>query len=189
MTRTWTVFVAVLLSAAVIPFASQADPPASQPADDDDGAVVVIRGMRTTVYTPPGAANAAKKAGAQPTADEAVIVHRGASGSFMRNTQRLAAEARARDERAAWEEAREANRRLIAELEAQEAARQEAAARPPKKRSRNVAPPSPGAINPATGKFYPNVGGGVIDPQTGQFYPDVGAGYVNPTNGQFVPKN
>ena len=50
-------------------------------------------------------------------------------------------------------------------------------------------PPQPGAINPATGQYYPPTGNGdVINPATGERYLGVPGGYVNPNTGEFMPK-
>ena len=48
---------------------------------------------------------------------------------------------------------------------------------------------SSGAINPQTGMFLPNVGGGVINPETGEYYPSIGDGFVNPITGEYYPSN
>ena len=52
------------------------------------------------------------------TVDEGVVVMRPAGDSFMRESKRLAAEADAREQRAAYEWAQEANRRLAEALDA-----------------------------------------------------------------------
>jgi len=55
-------------------------------------------------------------------------------------------------------------------------------------------PPSPeraetGAINPATGQYYPPTGNGdVINPSTGERYLGVPGGYVNPNTGELMPR-
>lgn len=50
-------------------------------------------------------------------------------------------------------------------------------------------PPQPGAINPATGQYYPPTGNGdVINPATGERYLGIPGGYVNPNTGEFMPK-
>ena len=57
-----------------------------------------------------------------------------------------------------------------------------------------VPPPSPeragtGAINPATGQYYPPAGNGdVINPATGERYLGVPGGYVNPNTGELMPR-
>jgi hypothetical protein len=73
-----------------------------------DASVIVLRGSQAKV----------------PTAREenGVIVMRPAAGSFMRETTRLAAEAEARNERAAREQARETSSRLVSALLAVESA-------------------------------------------------------------------
>jgi hypothetical protein len=51
------------------------------------------------------------------------------------------------------------------------------------------APAQAGAINPATGQYYPPTGNGdVINPATGERYIGTPGGYINPGNGQFMPK-
>jgi hypothetical protein len=87
----------------------------------------------------------------------------------MRETTKLALEAQAREERAAQEAAREANKQLAEALEAVESAAKAVQSQPQKKRYRVVAPVvGGGAVDPKTGKFYPAVTGGVVDPETGQ---------------------
>ena len=56
-------------------------------------------------------------------------------------------------------------------------------------------PPAPperaesGAINPATGQYYPPAGNGdVINPATGERYLGVPGGYVNPNTGELMPR-
>jgi len=75
-----------IIIATVIPLTAMAD------------TVIVNRGSQPQV--PPG------------SQENGVVVMRPAPGSFMRETTRLAAEAEARDERAAWEAAQEANVQL-----------------------------------------------------------------------------
>jgi hypothetical protein len=69
-------------------------------AEETTGTVAVIRGTATTTHPSSG-----------------VVVMRPPGGSFLRETTRLAAEADARDERAAAERAQDANRRLADALE------------------------------------------------------------------------
>ena len=76
--------------------------------DATDASVIVMRGSQAQVPT-----------GRQ---ENGVIVMRPAPGSFLRETTRLAAEAEARNERAAREEARETNSRLVEALRAVEVA-------------------------------------------------------------------
>jgi len=86
---------------ALIPLAAMAEP--AMPAEDSAIApqVAVIRGSQTPILS---------------RREHGVIVMRPERGSFMRETMRLAAEAEARDERAARQEAREANLRLSSAL-------------------------------------------------------------------------
>ena len=69
-------------------------------AEETAGTVAVIRGTDTTTHPSSG-----------------VVVMRPPRDSFLRETTRLAAEADAREERAAAERAEDANRRLAAALE------------------------------------------------------------------------
>jgi hypothetical protein len=124
--------------------------------------VAVIRGSQTQVQGTPQKAAGQRNQVAQPTGqrEAGVIVLRPVPGSFMRETARLAAEADAREERAARDEAREANRQttraMLAVEDAARAAEDEARTRsqryypvyvarpyPPKAR-----PPKDGSINP-----------------------------------------
>ena len=93
-----------LIVAAVLPLSAVADPPGQGTGSASDVPVIVMRGAQTQM-----------PAGRQ---ENGVIVMRPAPGSFLRETTRLAAEAEARDERAAREEAREANLRLMGTLQA-----------------------------------------------------------------------
>jgi hypothetical protein len=46
-----------------------------------------------------------------------------------------------------------------------------------------------GAINPATGQYYPPAGNGdVINPSTGERYLGIPGGYVNPNTGELMPR-
>ena len=46
-----------------------------------------------------------------------------------------------------------------------------------------------GAVNPASGQYYPPAGNGdVINPATGERYLGVPGGYVNPNTGELVPR-
>lgn len=46
-----------------------------------------------------------------------------------------------------------------------------------------------GAINPASGQYYPPAGNGdVINPATGERYLGVPGGYVNPNTGELMPR-
>lgn len=50
-------------------------------------------------------------------------------------------------------------------------------------------PTQPGAINPATGQYYPPTGNGdVINPATGERYLGTPGGYINPNTGEFMPR-
>ena len=50
-------------------------------------------------------------------------------------------------------------------------------------------PAQPGAVNPATGQYYPPAGNGdVINPATGERYIGTPGGYINPNTGEFMPK-
>lgn len=55
-----------------------------------------------------------------------------------------------------------------------------------------LAPPEraeSGAINPATGQYYPPAGNGdVINPSTGERYLGIPGGYVNPNTGELMPR-
>jgi hypothetical protein len=90
-----------LFVAAMLPLAAVAEP--VTPAEDGATAaqVAVIRGKQIPI---------------QSRHEQGVIVMRPERGSFMRETKRLAAEAEARDERAARREARETNLRLTSTL-------------------------------------------------------------------------
>jgi len=90
-----------LLVAALLPLAAMAEP--AMPTGDDVTApqVAVIRGNQPPILS---------------RHERGVIVMRPERGSFMRETARLAAEAEARDERAARQEAREVNLRLSSAL-------------------------------------------------------------------------
>nr|WP_314623617.1 hypothetical protein [uncultured Noviherbaspirillum sp.] len=47
----------------------------------------------------------------------------------------------------------------------------------------------PGAINPATGQYYPPTGNGdVINPATGERYIGTPGGFINPNTGEFMPR-
>jgi hypothetical protein len=167
MTTSRKLTTATLLVAGLIPLAAKADPPASRPPVGSDESVIVIRGSR--VQSAPQKADG-KRSHTIPAArtEQGVIVMRPASGSLMRETTHLSAEADARDERAAQEEAREANLQMTEAMKAVEdaarAAEEEARTRseryypiyvprphPPKAR-----PPQGGAIDPTTGQPAPN---------------------------------
>ena len=96
----------VLIVAAGLPLIALADSNAPANREVTDATVIVMRGDEARIL--PG------------RRENGVIVVRPAPGSFMRETIRLAREAEARDERAARNEAREANLRLIGALEAVE---------------------------------------------------------------------
>jgi hypothetical protein len=50
-------------------------------------------------------------------------------------------------------------------------------------------PIQPGAINPATGQYYPPTGNGdVINPATGERYIGTPGGFINPNTGEFMPR-
>ena len=154
-------FAAVLLPTVLFPCATLADPPTNQPANDADGSVVVMRGSQTQVQGTPQKA-ARQRSRTNPTArtDHGVIVMRPASGSFMRETTRLASEAEAREVRAAREAAREKDLQLIKTLRAVEdaaqAAEEEARTRSqryypiyvPRPHPPKAHPPTDGAIDP-----------------------------------------
>ena len=152
---------AVLLPAVLFPGAALADPPTTKPTNDAVGSVVVMRGSQTQVQGAPQKAVGQQShttPAAQP--EQGVVVMRPASGSFLTETTRLAAEAEARETRSAREDARERDRQLTKTLRALEdaarAAEEEARTRsaryypvyvphphPPKAR-----PPQGGAIDP-----------------------------------------
>jgi hypothetical protein len=162
MTTSVKLTTAILLIAGPVALAAKADPPASRPPDDAGVPVVVIRGSQTQVQGVPEKATGQRSQAAPPTGqrEAGVIVLRPAPDSFMRETTRLAAEAEAREERAAQEDARERDRQLTKTLQAVEdaarATEEEARTRseryypiyvprphPPKAR-----PPLDGSLNP-----------------------------------------
>jgi hypothetical protein len=160
MTTPGTLTTAILLIAGFLPLAAKADPPASRPPDDADGTVVVIRGSQKQVRNAPQK-SAGQRSYTIPRTqmDQGVIVMRPASGSFMRETTRLASEAEAREARAAREEARAKDLQLIKTLQAVEdaarAAEEEARTRSeryymyvPRPHPPKVRPPTDGAIDP-----------------------------------------
>jgi hypothetical protein len=170
-----------LLVATLLPLMAIAD--GSAPANDDrsDTPVIVIRGSQVQIQ---GGTQKAVKAGkrAAPSSQQegAVIVMRPASGSFMRGTTRLAAEADAREERAAQEEARETNLRLSEALRAVEDAAKAVQAQARSKRYLVVAPIGRGvAIDPKTGQSYGGGQGGMYiplkDPKKGRVSPEPSA--------------
>ena len=91
-----------MIVATVLPLTAMADSPVSTGGNAPAVSVIVMRGNQRQ-----------DRRGPQ---ENGVIVMRPAPGSFMRETTRLATEAAARDERAAWEAAQEANLRLRATL-------------------------------------------------------------------------
>ena len=97
---------AIAIIGAVLPLTAMADSPAPTDGKAPAVSVVVMRGRQPPV--PAG----------HP--ENGVIVMRPPSGSFMRETTRLATQAAARDERAALEAARQANVRLSETLRALE---------------------------------------------------------------------
>jgi hypothetical protein len=90
-----------LVVVALLPLAAMAEP--VTPAEDGVAApqVAVIRGSQAPILS---------------RHEQGVIVMRPERGSLMRETTRLAAEAEAREERAARQEAREVNLRLASAL-------------------------------------------------------------------------
>jgi len=162
-----------LLVATLLPLMAIAD--GSAPANDDrsDTLVIVIRGSQVQIQ-------GGKRAAPSSQQEGAVIVMRPASGSFMRGTTRLAAEADAREERAAQEEARETNLRLSEALRAVEDAAKAVQAQARSKRYLVVAPIGRGvAIDPKTGQSYGGGQGGMYiplkDPQKGRVSPEPSA--------------
>lgn len=158
----------ILLAATLLPLIAVADPAATAKPAVTDATVLVVRGSQTQVHS------ATQKATGQrghtiPAAqtDHGVIVMRPASGSFMRETTRLASEAEAREARAAREEARAKDLQLIKTLKAVEvaahAAEAEARTRSqryypvyvPRPHPPKVRPPTDGAIDPPTGRIIP----------------------------------
>jgi hypothetical protein len=53
------------------------------------------------------------------------------------------------------------------------------------KESLVVLPGPRGAIDSATGLFYPSTPAGLLNPSTGQIYPRIGQGFINPSTGQY----
>jgi hypothetical protein len=162
-----------LLAATLLPLTAIADPPAPANNGATDAPVIVMRGSQVQVQGGPQKAVKAGNQAAPPGQQEdVVIVMRPAPGSFLRETTRLASEAEVREERAAQEEAREANMRLTEALQAVEEAANAVQAQPRKTRYLVLAPvDGGGAIDPRTGKFVPKVAGGFVDPETGRFTP------------------
>jgi ABC-type phosphate transport system substrate-binding protein len=155
MTTFRTLTTATLLIAGFLAPTAKADPPASRPSDSTDGPIVVIRGSQTQVQGAPRKA-AGQRSHATPVAqtEQGVVVMRPSSGSFMRETTRLAAEADAREERAAQQEAREANQQLTRTLQAiadaARAAEDEARTRSQRYYPVYVPPPHPPKVRPPT---------------------------------------
>jgi ABC-type phosphate transport system substrate-binding protein len=155
MTTLRTLTIATLLIAGCLALAAKAAPPASKPSDSPDGPVVVIHGSQTQVQGAPQKA-AGQRSRATPAAqtEQGVVVMRPASGSFMRETARLSAEADAREERAAQEEAREVNQQLTRTLQAvadaARAAEDEARTRSRRYYPVYVPPPHPPKVRPPT---------------------------------------
>jgi hypothetical protein len=119
MTTSQTLTTATLLITGFLAPSAKADPPAFRPSDSPDGSVVVIRGGQTQVQgVRQKVVGQRSHATLSAQTEQGVVVMRPASGSFMRETTRLAAEADAREERAAHEEAREVNQQLGRTLQA-----------------------------------------------------------------------
>jgi len=103
-------------------------------ADEEaDESVAVIRGSSASAQRNAQAVQPSTQRTAISTKDEGVVVMRPASGSFMRETSRLATEAEARERRAAAEEARALNRQAAEALESVKKAADAVQSQPPTK--------------------------------------------------------
>jgi hypothetical protein len=161
-----------LLASTLFPLAAIGDPPAPVDGEATDAPVTVIRGSQVQVQS--GSQKAIHDR-ATPSSEsvQAVIVMRPAPGTFLRETTRLAAEAEAREHRAAKAEARETNLRLSLALQAVEDAAHAVETQPRKTRYLIVTPiHHGGVVDPKTGMNYPAVEGGVVDPKSGRFIPN-----------------
>jgi len=146
----------ILVVAIVLPLTAIADGPGHSSGGATDVSVTVMRGSQEQVQGAPQKAGGAGHRATPPGRQEhGVIVMRPAPGSFMRETTRLAAEAEARDARAAREEARESNLRLTKALRAVQDAANAVQAQQRRKRYWILVPTvARGAIDHGTGKIH-----------------------------------
>jgi hypothetical protein len=123
-----------------------------------DDSVAVIRGSSTSTQRKQKSAKPSTQRTATSTKDESVVVMRPASGSFMRETNRLAAEAEVREQRAAAEEARAVNQRAAEALEAAKKAADAVQSQPPGKHQVLVPLGHGIRIDPKTRQLYDPAG-------------------------------
>jgi hypothetical protein len=95
-------------------------------ATPEDEQVLVIRGTEQGAGATRSGVDKARQAPVRAQQEQGVTVMRPDPDGFMRDTQRLAAEAEAREDRAAREEARDRDRQLTRTLKAVEDAAREA---------------------------------------------------------------